>query len=207
MSKYLYLFFIAISFLCISDVYYTAAMTDSIDISDKKTVINNIPYEKEIVINDHNFNGKVTLTRMKTYRAFRLELKTMQDSSLSSLMYKYDIYRLEKGDINGDGSIDVLIGIIKPARFDPVVRRRLFILQIDQNTLRPLWLGTKMCRELVDFTVCKVHKLDQIKTIEKESNGLFCIGLYSWSQFGLSLIKYLKSNITLVNAEEELNHV
>lgn len=159
-----------------------------------------------IYIRDKNFEGDVSLTKMKTLNAYKLELKNRSGETEHSVMLKYDMYKMESGDINNDGRTDIVLGVIKRSKFDPEKRRRIFLLQTDHNRLRPLWLGTRTCRDLVDFSVLKKGRITAIITIEKEGNNFYCTGEYCWNNFGLRLIKYTNQHISLTKADEILKN-
>ena len=38
----------------------------------------------------------------------------------------FPVYRFQVADVNGDGSPDAIVGVVKPTRHDPEVRRRVF---------------------------------------------------------------------------------
>ncbi|MDP4206790.1 MAG: hypothetical protein Q8859_12435 [Bacteroidota bacterium] len=112
----------------------------------------------------------------------------------------YPIYRTEIGDIDGDGSQDILIGVIKTTRFDPHLAKRIFIFKNYEGYPRPLWLGSRVSQPLIDFRVKKSNNKSAILTIEKEKNGTVLVAEYTWKGFGLGFIQYRKRNTTLKDA-------
>ncbi len=194
------------------------ANSPSIDLSDssgawilksKENYLKNTEtqyFKKEVKISGSGFNGIVSVSRMESYPAYRLDLKDLKGSVLFSKMYKQNIYRMETGDVDNNCRTDILLGVIKSTKFDPAIRRRLQILKIVNNKISAMWLGTSMCNELADFIPVKEKNRTYIKTIEKNKYGLYCIGLYAWDQFGLTLLKYEKNNLTYSKAEESIGH-
>lgn len=62
-----------------------------------------------------------------------------------------------------------------------------------------MWLGSKVCQELIDF---KVLNNGAIQTLERTAAGGFAIGNYYWQSFGLTLDKYTHHEITLNHAAQ-----
>jgi len=108
----------------------------------------------------------------------------------------YEIFHAETGDINHDDKPDILLGIIKPTPFDSVLRKRLFIFQIDRDYIRPLWLGSKVRNPLELFCISgEYDKKQTIITLEQQSRNLFCIREYEWDSFGLYLVRDIQDSL------------
>ncbi len=152
----------------------------------------------EIPISDKHFQGTAILKRLAASNGFKILLKK-GDALSDQITFKYDIYQLDTADVNRDGRTDILVGLIKPTEFDPVERKRLFILRIDDGYLRPLWLGSKVCQELVNF---RTTDRGRVKTLERNKNGNYAIGLYEWQSFGLTLTTYIHDEISLHEASQ-----
>lgn len=92
--------------------------------------------EDSHVIQSHGDRLTVALTRGKTNT-----LRLFADDSLSSEWpLRYPVYRFAVGDINEDGSDDIVVGVVKKTRRDSVSRKRLFIFQV-----RPCLLKKMVC--------------------------------------------------------------
>lgn len=139
-----------------------------------------------ITIHDQYFEGSAQVT--KTLKGFKIALHNSKGEELDRTIFNYQSYRLDTADVNHDGRTEILIGLIKPTEFDPFEKKRLFILRIDDGQLRPLWLGSKVCQQLVDF---KTTANGGVRTLEQTKEGNFAIGIYEWQGFGLTLIKYV----------------
>lgn len=151
-------------------------------------------------ISDTSFQGKAVYHKLTTTQGFKLLLYDNNGIVLDQAIFKYPGYQLHASDVNRDGQTDILIGLLKSTRFDPGENKRLFILRIDEGHLRPLWLGSKVCQELVDF---KANEKGVVKTIEKTNRGNYAIGLYEWQGFGLTLIEYSDNEISHNEAYEK----
>ena len=69
-------------------------------------------------------------------------------------MLKYPVYRLDHGDLDGDGKEEIAVGVIKSTRYFKNKGKRLFIFQLNSyDHIRPLWLGSRAGSELIDFHI------------------------------------------------------
>ena len=95
-------------------------------------------------------------------RAQTFELRQESDSLyfLNGWRLPYPVYQFQTGDVDGDGSEDAMVGVVKGTRFYPQKARRLFIFkQIDGHSsngepckkVRPMWMGSKLGGILEDF--------------------------------------------------------
>lgn len=128
-----------------------------------------------------------------------------KENIISEWKLNYPVYHFECADINGDGSDDILVGVIKPSRFDSVSRKRIFIFKLFDGYIRPLWLGSRVSQPLEDFKVIRSQPLNLIRTIEYEENGNFLVAEYKWKGFGLTFVKYIIRNSKLEEVRKIFN--
>lgn len=121
---------------------------------------------------------------------WNLTLTVDGDTSLWQL--KYPVYRFATADINGDGSVDAVVGVYKASRFFTTPNRRVFIFKNYEGLIRPLWLGSRLSGELVDFNIVD----NKVRAIEKAKDR-FVVSDYSWNGFGLAMdsVVYTSSSI------------
>ena len=121
---------------------------------------------------------------------WNLALTVDGDTSLWQL--KYPVYRFATADINDDGSVDAVVGVYKASRFFTTPNRRVFIFKNYEGLIRPLWLGSRLSGELVDFNVVD----NKVRAIEKAKDR-FVVSDYSWNGFGLAMdsVVYTSSSI------------
>lgn len=124
-------------------------------------------------------------------------LKEDKNIILDEWKLPYLVYNFEVADADNDGQEDIWVGVIKETRFDKNLRKRLFLFKIIEGKIRPLWLGSRMSKPLVDFSPAYlIDSLNQnnkkciIQTIEQEKNGKFLVANYQWRKFGIEFIKY-----------------
>ena len=117
--------------------------------------------------------------------------------------FAHPVYRVETGDINGDGRADVCVGLIKKTRFDPEPRRRLFLYTVDGATLRPLWLSSRLGMPLQIGQVVGQDTRQPVITLERERRaGRFAVGIWKWRSFGLDFERYEARNLTRLESEQ-----
>ncbi|UII30549.1 hypothetical protein LVD17_19855 [Fulvivirga ulvae] len=143
---------------------------------------------------------QVTLHKHNDYN----ELVSMSnDSVVSTWPLRYPVFAFQHGDINNDGTEDLAVGVIKRTRYDTLVRKRLFLFQVRNKSIIPLWLGSSLSHPLVEFGILKNEQGGAlIRAIEKEPDGQYLIAEYEWYGFGLALRKYIRRKISLEEAKK-----
>jgi len=121
--------------------------------------------------------------------AAAFELHKTHDSlySLNEWQLPYPVYRFATGDVDADGNTDALVGVVKSTRFHPEVGRRLFVFKLVNGKVRPLWLGSKLGGELVDFNFTD----GKIRSLEKTGPCAYMVAIYGWQGFGPSFEKFI----------------
>jgi hypothetical protein len=149
---------------------------------------------------------KVALNRLSDsasyLSAIRYEKSTLVDSSRWEL--PYPVYHFETGDIDGDGIDDIAVGVTKATRNDSIVRKRIFLFQLQEGNIIPLWLGSCVSQPLNDFALFRTSGHSNIRTIEQERNGSCLVAEYEWYGFGLSFVRYIAQNSSLRQAKQLL---
>jgi len=175
--------------LIIPVIFGKLSVDHGINITEKKTSIN------------------IQLKKKAPEQYVLLATSYVKDNPLQSNIWPldYEAFRLDTGDVNKDGSTDILVGVIKKTRFDSICRKRLFIFKLVDGFIRPLWLGSRVSQPLEDFRFCKSHGLGLIRTIEHERDNSFLVAEYQWQGFGLSFIKYLEREVSFKRAAQLLN--
>ena len=102
----------------------------------------------------------------------------------------YPVYQFQTGDVDGDGSIDAMVGVIKSTRFYPEIGRRLFIFKQKNGRIRPLWMGSRLGGILVDFRFTD----GRIRSLETSNSHRWYVADYAWSSFGMVFERFLASD-------------
>ncbi len=117
---------------------------------------------------------------------------------LNEWQLPYPVYRLCTGDVDGDGRPDALVGVVKTTRFYRQPGRRLFIFKLVKGKVRPLWLGSKLGGQLVDFSFNR----GRVRSLERAAKGRYTVAEWQWHDFGLRFSRYLVRNTSLKKAQQ-----
>ena len=147
---------------------------------------------------------------------------------LNECRLPYPVYRFCTGDVNGDGSPNALVGVVKRTRFHHEMGRRIFIFKQVDGKVRPLWMGSKLGGILQDFRVVedespktnephktyKPHKTHKpynphtpciIRALETTADGRYVVSEYHWEGFGLAFDRFLIKNTDKETAYKYFN--
>ena len=101
------------------------------------------------------------------------------------------MYRFCTGDVDGDGSEDALVGVVKSTRYHKEIGRRLFIFHLVNGKARPLWMGSKLGGILQDFRFVDGF----VRSLETTADGRYVVAEYRWDDFGLVFERFLVKNV------------
>ena len=138
-----------------------------------------------LIIATSVMQAQVFQLEKKTDSLYYLTLKT--DSTLDKWKLPHPVYRFCTGDIDGDGSIDAMVGVINITRFYKQPGRRLFIFKNKKGRVRPLWLGSKLGGILQDFRVVD----DKIRSLETTTDGHYVVAEYKLQGFGMGFERFI----------------
>ena len=116
-------------------------------------------------------------------------LRKVHDSLywLNDWRLPYPVYQFQTGDVNGDGSEDAMVGVIKSTRFYPEKARRLFIFKQVNGKPRALWMGSKLGGILEDFRFVD----GKIRALESTTDSLYMVSDYKWDRFGMAFDHFI----------------
>lgn len=123
-----------------------------------------------------------------------LVLKT--DSTTDRWRLAFPVYRLCVGDVDGDGSVDAMVGVVKATRFDKTIARRLFIFKNHRGRIRPLWMGSRLGGILHDFRFVDGH----VVSLQATTDGQYVVLEHEWRKFGLGTRRFLAKGVSLDEA-------
>ena len=109
----------------------------------------------------------------------------------------HPVYQFQTGDVDGDGSEDAMVGVIKKTRYYPMGRRLFIFKQIDGSTrklVRPMWLGSKLGGILEDFRFvapAEGDSIGRIRALESTTDSLYVVSDYKWSGFGMKFERFI----------------
>ena len=119
-----------------------------------------------------------------------LTLKT--DSTCDRWELPYPVYQFCTGDVDGNGSTDAMVGVVKSTRYYKEKGRRIFIFKTYNGYVRPLWMGSKLGGILEDFR----FKDGLIRSLETTKDGKYVVAEYRWAHFGMGFERFLIKNVT-----------
>ena len=124
------------------------------------------------------------------------ELRKEHDSLywLNGWRLPYPVYQFQTGDVDGNGTVDALVGVIKSTRFYPERGRRLFIFKQVRGKARALWLGSKLGGTLENFRFIAPtggDSIGRVRALESAGDSLYVVSDYRWGGFGLTFDRYI----------------
>ena len=138
-----------------------------------------------------------------TGAAQTFDLRRVNDSLywLNDWRLPYTIYQFQKGDVDGDGQEEAMVGVVKKTRFHRENGRRLFIFKAVKGKMkaRPLWLGSKLGGTLQDF---RYHN-GRIRALETTEDSLWVVSDYRWSGFGMAFEGFVVKGVDKETAVKE----
>lgn len=130
------------------------------------------------------------------------------DSTTDRWPLPYPVYQFCVGDINSDGTTDAFVGVVKKTRFHQQPARRLFIFKNHHGLIRPLWMGSKLGAQLVDFRFIQPQQgtPPRIRALETGNNRQYTITDYTYEEFGLVFDRFICRNINQQDKAYEKFH-
>lgn len=98
-------------------------------------------------------------------------------------------FRIQAGDINGDGVAEIAVSVYKTAEFHPVPAKRPFFYDLADGELEPVWLGSRLSRPYADYILFDMDDddIEEIVSIEYTESGNQVLAVYDWKGFGFEV--------------------
>lgn len=120
------------------------------------------------------------------------------DSMSDEWLLPHPVYQFRTGDVDGDGLEEALVGVVKSTRFYPEMGNRLFVFKNRDGRIRPLWMGSRLGEEIVDFCVAD----GKLVSIERCRNGQYNLDEWEWTRFGPGFSRYILENATFEEVKQ-----
>lgn len=107
----------------------------------------------------------------------------------SGVPARWKPWKLMVADVDGDGRLEIIVGVYKSTRFFPRPHNCLFIYAWDGQSAHPKWLGSSLSKPFLDFAFLDLYgdRPQELAAIETKRDGRKCLALYSWNGFGFTL--------------------
>lgn len=128
-------------------------------------------------------------TQDKVYYKY-LDIYSKEKQIMKIDLSKIKPWKVQTCDIDGDGKKEISIGVFKTARFHPVLAKRPFIYNWDEEGISPKWLGSRLSRPFEDyiFADLDLDGMDELIAIENLQKGTKLINSYKWKNFGFEAV-------------------
>lgn len=107
-----------------------------------------------------------------------VEISTRSGSSRR--VFPWPVWAVQRGDVDGDGCDELVLGALKQNRFDSTSRRRLQVWRVTGGRLHPRWLGTRLAGNLDTFSIDPDGRILARERVGK----LWLLARWRWAKFG-----------------------
>jgi len=146
---------------------------------DRNGVVERVSITCERFENGHPMGGEIVVSR-ETGRKERVLWRQR----------KLNPWKLDIGDVDGDAKSEVVVGVWKKSRYDPVFAKRVFVYSWNGKRLLPKWLGSRLSRRFTDFVLCPLDgdgKTELVAMEEAPRAGKY-LTVYRWNAFGFDWV-------------------
>jgi len=95
-------------------------------------------------------------------------------------------WKVQTCDVDGDGKLEISLGVYKTAPFHPEMAKRPFIYDWHKVGIAPKWRGSRLSRPFEDYIFSDIDLCgsDELISIENLSDGSKSLASYKWKGFG-----------------------
>ncbi|MDY0235025.1 MAG: VCBS repeat-containing protein [Gudongella sp.] len=146
------------------------------------------------LIKNEKYSVELIKAKNEEY-ANKMVIKSLENNkdSFTKDISDLNVWKLEVGDIDGDGIDEVALGVYRESPLHPIVAKRPYIYTFNGEELIPKWRGSRLSRPFVDFVFYDIDNdgWDEIISIEILKDSAYIINSYKWKGFGFE--GYLES--------------
>ncbi len=118
-----------------------------------------------------------------------------EDSGEWARMYENDFtglkpWKLELGDVDGDGMIEIVTAVRKTTYYDREERNRLFVFNYGEAGLVKKWTGSQIAGNWTDFEIGDLVSTrgEEIVFLSRTKEGRDKLFVYAWYDFGFLML-------------------
>lgn len=136
----------------------------------------------------------ITRERCESGRSMGGEILTLQPEgdALKVVWRQRNLnpWKLQIGDVDGDGKREIIAGVWKKSPRDPVMAKRTFVYFWNGERMLPKWLGSRLSRRFDDYAVADIDgdKLAELIALEVAPDGAHRVSVYQWFSFGFRFL-------------------
>lgn len=138
---------------------------------------------------DLDLDGKTERIELNSENDFALQVKHGGKLMWEGVPSRWNPWKLEIADVDGDGKHEIIIGIIKSTKFFPKPHNCLFIYDWKNGHAFPKWLGSSLGKPFTDFLFADLDNMvgDELIALETNLDGKKSLAVYRWNSFGFTL--------------------
>ncbi|HOS93352.1 MAG TPA: VCBS repeat-containing protein [Armatimonadota bacterium] len=97
-------------------------------------------------------------------------------------------WKMVVADVEGDGVLEVAIGVHKPTPYRPFPHNCLYVYGVNREGLFPKWRGSALSHPFTNYTFAEQDGTpgDELVALETDLDGLRCVTVYHWKGFGFA---------------------
>jgi len=138
---------------------------------------------------DLDGDGVAEVASLDAAREPSLEITRAGKVVARAIPKRWKPWKLILADADGDGRMEIAVGVFKSTRFLPRPHNCLFLYTLRANRVEPVWLGSSLSRPFTDFIFAPpvAGRSWILYAMERRRDGHESLAEYRWNGFGFTL--------------------